>query len=117
MASPVKAYIDPTNGVVRQPNINQFIQNLITPALPSVGARQQMFVICAVEQQIVNIGKIGPANIINSSPIPAQVPRPPVGRMLVNTFPSIYKERTGSVGLAAVARVYPPIYIQHTITD
>ena len=43
----------------------------------------------------------------------AQIPKPPVGKLLIATYPPIYKERTNYKGVADSPRQFPPIYITH----
>ena len=44
----------------------------------------------------------------------SKLPKPPVGKLLVSTFPPIYKERNNYSGIADSPRIYPPIYTYRT---
>jgi len=41
--------------------------------------------------------------------IPARVPTPPLGRLLIATFPSIYTARSQGSGRIASPRIFPPL--------
>lgn len=42
-----------------------------------------------------------------------KLPKPPVGKMFINTFPPIYKERVNTLGIADTPRIFPTIFTMH----
>lgn len=108
MASPVKNFTDPTT-LSRMVSFSLFSLPIPIIHMPSM-------LKCFGEPTpksngLFLVGKtLAPIVIAHT----AQVPKPPLGKMLINTFPPIYRERVNVTGIADSPRIFPAIYLNHT---
>lgn len=110
---PDKNFTDPTTLLLMPIKVNP-VQILYQPIATS-GLRQYIRVISdfsPVGRPVTTITR--PPAVLRTAQQP--LPKPPVGKMLVNTFPPIYKERVNSVGLADTPRIFPTIFVTHKNT-
>lgn len=108
MPAPVKAFIDPTQGLACK------------LTLPSSGPDTtfqfgQVFTSLAMcfpskFTPLVQYSVVAAPYAVNV-PEAVDIPKPPVGKMLISTFPPIYRERSNYTGTADTPRKFPSIYI------
>ena len=80
--------VKPNRTVLTHPNYFNFFTNLV-----KFNPLPVQLPVNSIKQPIV-------------SPIPIRLPKPPLGRMLTNTFPGIYKVRPVTIPLTG--QIYPP---------
>lgn len=107
MAAPVKALVDPV-GFLRQAPAD--VSVLCQAAPPSWGTLSVL--IQNLPPQVVLGGPVavGVTSAYNPTEPEARIPTPPMGRIHVNTFPPIYRERVNRVASRirpAVGQIWP----------
>ena len=110
MSAPTYNYTDPV-GLLRS-----LPQDLVVPVKY---AQVDVQMLATLHTEIKNFNGYRPVFVMalpmkKLEIIISKIPKPPVGKMLINTFPPIYKERINTVGIADSPRVFPPIFITHT---
>ena len=112
--SVVISYTYPSSGIVKQVQKDSLLPYATPTRVPLYfAAKMYAATVTYVPSKLLTMRCLEERLQMPLASHPQRPPLPPLGKQLINTFPSIYKEAGLQESLATVARVFPPIFIEH----